>query len=33
VIELIPSGDLSCSLQSDDNRIFVSGIKDINIAN
>jgi hypothetical protein len=33
VIELIPSGELSCSLQSDDNRIFVSGIKDINIAN
>jgi len=32
-IELIPTGDLSCSLQSDDNRIFVSGVKDINLTN
>ena len=33
VIELIPSGELSCSLKSDDSRIFISGIKDINITN
>jgi hypothetical protein len=33
VIELIPTGELSCSLQSDDNRIFVSGVKDINLTN